>query len=70
MGQSGVGPSFQGINDRVPAEYDSVEAFIYASITHPSEYVREGFSDAMLKDFGQRLTEQMIADLIAFISSQ
>lgn len=69
-GVAGVGPSFQGINERVPEEYDSVEAFIYTSIIHPSEYVREGFTDIMLKDFGQRLDEQMMADLIAFISSQ
>jgi mono/diheme cytochrome c family protein/cytochrome c551/c552 len=64
-----VGPSFQGINDRVPDQYGSVEEFIYTSILHPSEYIRDGFTDTMPKNFGEKLTDQMLADLIEFIKS-
>lgn len=65
-----VGPSWKGINDRVPDQYGSVEEYIYHSILNPSEYVREGFTDAMPKDFGGKLDPQMLADLIAFIKQQ
>ena len=65
-----VGPSLQGVSERVPPEYDSIEHYLYTSILHPSEYIREGFPDAMLKDFGLRLSPQMLADLIVFLRDQ
>lgn len=65
-----VGPSQQGFSERVPAEYASPEEYAYTSILHPSEYIREGFPDAMPKNFGVRLDAQSLADLIAFVSSQ
>jgi len=65
-----VGPSWKGIADRVPDQYGSVEEFIYHSILNPSEYVRDGFTDAMPKDFGGKIDDQMLADLIAFIKQQ
>lgn len=65
-----VGPSMQGISERVPDGYDSLEAFIHESITNPGAYLREGFADAMPKTFGVRLDDQSLADLIAFVSGQ
>ncbi len=69
-GSTGVGPSMQGISGRVPDGYASVEEYVYSSIVHPSEHIREGFADVMPKTFGQRLDAQSLADLIAFISQQ
>lgn len=70
-GTPGVGPSIQGISADVPAGYDTLEAYIYASILHPNEYIVEGFQPGiMVQTFGERLDNQALADLIAFLSTQ
>jgi mono/diheme cytochrome c family protein len=63
-----IGPSLQGVSERVPPEYGSIEEYLYASILHPNEFVREGFAPGlMLQDFGLRISGEMLADLIAFL---
>jgi mono/diheme cytochrome c family protein len=63
-----VGPSLQGVSERVPEDYGSIEEYLYTSILHPNEYVREGFAPGLMpQDFGLRLTDQWLADLIAFL---
>jgi cytochrome c553 len=70
-GTPGVGPSIQGIAADVPSGYDSIEAYVYASILHPNEFVVEGFQPGiMVLTFGERLDNQALADLIVFIASQ
>jgi cytochrome c2 len=70
-GTPGVGPSMQGISGRVPADYDSIEAYVYSSILTPNEMVVEGFAPGvMVPTFGERLDNQSLADLLAFLATQ
>jgi mono/diheme cytochrome c family protein len=41
--------------------------FILESITNPSAEVATGFQDIMPKDYGTKLTQQQLADLVAFL---
>lgn len=41
---------------------------ILESIVNPSATLTEGFADLMPKDYGDKLDEQQLADLVAFLS--
>ena len=41
--------------------------FIIESITNPSAEIAPGFQDIMPKDYGTKLTQQQLADLVAFL---
>jgi mono/diheme cytochrome c family protein len=43
---------------------------ILESIVNPSGEITAGFSDLMPKEYGQQLSEQQLADLVAFLSPQ
>jgi nitric oxide reductase subunit C len=64
-----VGPSLAGIATRaatrVPGQ--SAEQYIRNSILHPSDYVVDGFRDAMQKNFADVLSSDQINGLIAFL---
>lgn len=69
-GQDLVGPSFAGIanraGNRVPGM--TAEEYLYQSITEPDAYVVEGFpAGLMVPNLAEILTEEQIADLIAFL---
>jgi mono/diheme cytochrome c family protein len=42
--------------------------FILESITNPSDEIAAGFQDIMPKDYGTKLTQKQLADLVAFLS--
>jgi cytochrome c551/c552 len=67
-----VGPSLQGISERAAERMDGVEAedYLHQSIISPSAYIVDGYSDAMYKFYGEKLTEKQITDLIAFLLTQ
>lgn len=72
-----VGPSHAGIAARASTilqspdyggEAKTVEGYIRESILSPDVYVAEGFpSGLMYQDYGELLSEQDLADLVAFI---
>jgi nitric oxide reductase subunit C len=64
-----VGPSLAGIATRAGTRIPGMdaEAYIRDSILHPSDYIVEGYPDAMVRDFGTILTADQINDLIAFL---
>ena len=66
-----VGPSLYGIVERAALRVSdmSAEEYIRNSILYPSDYIVEGFSDVMQKNFADVLTSQEINDLIAFLLS-
>jgi ferredoxin/coenzyme F420-reducing hydrogenase delta subunit/cytochrome c2 len=69
-GQNLVGPSFAGIanraGNRVPGM--TAEAYLYQSITEPDAYVVDGFpAGLMVPNLAEILSEEQIADLIAFL---
>jgi len=46
------------------------EQYIADSIIHPSDYIVPNYTDSMIKNFGQILTYQDLADLIAYLKTQ
>lgn len=64
-----VGPAMAGIGsiaaDRV--EGQSGAEYLYHSIVNPGEYVVDGYSNEMYANYGRRLDDQQIADLIAYL---
>ena len=57
------------LQDPLLAGY-TAEQYAAESITHPSVYLAPGFADLMPKDFGDRITYQQLADLIAYLATQ
>jgi cytochrome c2 len=68
-----VGPSLAGIATRAATRkpgYDAAK-YIHESIVSPSAYVVEGFNDGVMPHvFGQSMTKQDLADIIAFLLTQ
>jgi cytochrome c551/c552 len=46
------------------------KVFVEQSITNPSAYVESGYSDVMPKTYGDNLSRQQLADLIAFLTTK
>ncbi len=68
-----VGPSLAGVATRAETREPGRAAgeYIYESIVHPSAYVVAGFQDGLMpQNFGQLLTPQQQADLVAFLLTQ
>ncbi|MFQ5523426.1 MAG: c-type cytochrome [Acidimicrobiia bacterium] len=73
-GTPGVGPTWKGLagSSRPLASGESVVAddtYLFNSIVEPSQQVVAGFDPIMPPDFGERLTEQEISDLVEYIRS-
>jgi cytochrome c551/c552 len=66
---NGVAPSFEGTAERA-AQRDlqlTAAAYIYQSITQPGAYIVEGYANAMPQNYGTRMTDQEIGDMIAYL---
>lgn len=68
-----VGPSLAGVATRAETRkpgYDAAK-YIHESIVSPSAYVVEGFNDGIMPhNFGDIMTKQDLADIIAFLLTQ
>jgi nitric oxide reductase subunit C len=68
-----VGPSLSGVASRaatLKADY-SAEMYLYESVAYPDAYVAEGFQRSIMPaGFKQRLSEQQLADLVAFLMTR
>lgn len=63
-----VGPSLQGYAARAATETDlSAEAYTYQSIVQPAAHIVAGFQNVMYGQYGQKLSQQQLADLIAYL---
>ena len=65
-----VGPSLAGVAARAPERVPelSAEEYLRQSIVEPNAYVVEGFSEGLMyQNYGRELTDQQIADLVAFL---
>lgn len=71
-GTRGTGPSLQGFGEIAGTRRGGEDAVIYAmnSIVSPGQYVVPGFSNLMPSAYGQQLSRQQLADLIAYVLSQ
>ncbi len=64
-----VGPSLAGIATRGATRVPGMtaEAYIQRSIEKPDEYIVEGFPNAMLPEMAEKLSDQDMEDIIAFL---
>lgn len=69
---NGIAPPFEGIGERAAGRVAdmSASAYLYDSIVHPTDYLVEGYAPSMPQDFGQRLTPQQVADIVAYLLEQ
>ncbi|MBC7811983.1 MAG: cytochrome c [Burkholderiales bacterium] len=64
-----LGPNLFGLSERAGERVEglSAEEYIHNSIVNPGDYLVEGFDNNMYPTFGEQLTEQDIADLVAYV---
>jgi cytochrome c2 len=68
-----VGPSLHGIGTRAGTQRPDYppEAYLYQSIVNPNAFVVEGFQPSIMpQTFADVLSEQQLADVIAFLKAQ
>jgi cytochrome c551/c552 len=66
-----IAPSFVGIAERAATRRPPLSAaeYVYESITNPTAYVVDGFQPAMPPNYPERLTDQELGDIIAYLLS-
>ena len=71
-GAPGVGPSYVGLGERAANTIDgySAEEYVRESIINPCAFVVEGFNCVMPQTYGDQLSPQDLADLVAFTLAQ
>ncbi len=65
-----IGPSLSGVAERGATRKPNytIEMYLYESIVYPNAFVVPGFQkNAMPVKFGQTLSQQQFADLVAFL---
>lgn len=67
-----LGPIMQGYGERAGSRREGMtaEAYTHQSIADPTVFLVPGFRNIMYPDYADDLTEQEIADLIAFLLTQ
>jgi len=71
-GSALVGPSFQGLGNRAAGRETgfSAQQYLAESIIKPCNFVVTGFTCVMPQNFGERVTQDDLANLIAFLLEQ
>ena len=66
-----IAPPFDGLGQRA-AQHAPLSAaeYLYLAITNPSDYVVEGYPNAMPANYPQRLSEREIGDMVAYLLTQ
>lgn len=66
----GTAPSFDGLAERAASERPplTAEAYLYESILYPSAHTVEGYMENLMpQNYRQRLTDQQLGDIIAYL---
>lgn len=68
-GQGVIAPLFDGLAARAADRRPPMpaDAYIYEAIVFPGAFVVEGYNDLMPPDFGTRMTDQELADVLAYL---
>jgi hypothetical protein len=68
-GNNTLAPEFAGLAERAAERRPPLPAdgYIYESIVYPGEFVVEGYNDVMPHDFGAKMTDQELADVLAYL---
>lgn len=69
---NGIAPPFIGVADVAATRNPSLSAaeYLYQSIVHPTAYLVEGYANSMPQDFAARMSEQDLADVLAYLLEQ
>jgi mono/diheme cytochrome c family protein len=64
-----VGPSLAGIAESGATRVDGLDAraYVFQSIMQPSDYLVEGFVDAMPQDLAKKLTGEELDSVVAYV---
>jgi mono/diheme cytochrome c family protein len=66
-----VGPDLDKLAaDALKAKQGSLEQYTFNSIKNPSAYVVPGYPNGVMPNYGTQLTDQQIADLVAFLTKK
>lgn len=67
-----VGPSLAGYGEIASTrlEGQSAEEYTYNAIVRPASHIVDGYINVMYSEYSTRLSEQDLADLIAFLLTQ
>lgn len=67
-----VGPSLAGIAEVGATRVDGLDAraYVFNSIMQPSDYLVEGFTDAMPLDLAKKLTGEELDSVVAYVLAQ
>ena len=67
--ENNIAPPFAGLVERAGERNPSLSAaaYVYESIINPSAYIVEGYQNSMAQNFKDRVTEQDMADLMAYL---
>ncbi|MBK8027882.1 MAG: c-type cytochrome [Chloroflexi bacterium] len=69
LGGENVAPPWETISEvaaqRVPPM--TTAEYVYESIVHPGAYLVEGYPASMPQDYGSRMSEQEIADVLVYL---
>jgi mono/diheme cytochrome c family protein len=67
--ENNVAPSFDGLAARAAERRPplTAEAYLYESIVHPTAYLVEGYPASMAQDYRERLTDDELGDIIAYL---
>lgn len=70
-GRESSGPSLEKFGSMAGERVDgqSAEEYAFDSILRPAKHVVRGYSNVMYSDYGDRLSQQDTADLIAYLLS-
>ena len=68
-GEGRVAPLFAGIAGRASSRRSNLSAseYLRESIVSPGAYLVEGYANAMPGNYGERLSDAQIADIVAFL---
>jgi cytochrome c551/c552 len=66
---SKIAPAFEGIAERAAIRRPPLSAadYLYESIINPTAYVVEGYQPAMPQNYPDRLSDQELGDIIAYL---
>jgi cytochrome c551/c552 len=69
---NGVAPSWEGIAENAATRRPplTAAAYLYESITQPSVFVMPPYANSMPANYGQRMSEQQLADLLVYLLAQ
>lgn len=67
-----TGPSFNGYSAIAATrnEGQSAEEYTYNAIVRPADYLVDGYANLMYSEYQTRLSDQNLADLIAYLLTQ